>query len=111
MTLSGWPWDNFDIGSGTLGLPISFSDLSGNTLASATVQVPRSSDFITFNDYIPNVYSILIGSPAFSSLSVRVGSITFNEQSVPEPRTIELVSPFIILAAVMRDRRRPEAGV
>lgn len=97
ITLSGWPYDNFDVGSGMLSLPISFSDQSGNALLSATVPVPRANDFVTFTDYVPDVYSILIGSPAFSSLGVRVGSITFDEHAVPEPGTVAMMSPFALL--------------
>jgi hypothetical protein len=112
ISLSGWPWDDYDVlGGNIIDVPLVFYDDQSHIVAMRSVAIDRGNEFQEFSENIAGVWSISIGSGAFSALAVRLGSITFNELPavVPEPPSLPLLALGLLLAAVptVRRSRRP----
>lgn len=103
VSVGGWPWDNFDIGTGYESLPLVFYGADGRLIALREVQVEVGNKYTVFAERISNVSVIQFGSIGFATNGggIRLNSLTINSP-VPEPSAAFLVLVGLTAAARMR---------
>lgn len=107
LSIGGWPWDNFGMSQNLNNnpIPLTFLGDRGDILETRYISVEANNSFKSFSETIYDVSTIYIGSPSFTTLNVRIGSIVFNESvvtPVPEPSTLELMTAGAIIIIMVK---------
>jgi hypothetical protein len=109
IELGGSPWEGFGMGRSPTDnpIPLTFYGPGQQLLTQRFVTLPGDDTFVVFSERIEGVQSLMIGASTFSTIKVRLNSITINEPEmkvVPEPHGFLLAGLSALAFGVVRRR-------
>jgi hypothetical protein len=106
FSLNGRPWngynDHFPVDlPGNPDMTMTFKDINGNTLATGSINLAASDNFVTFSQNVKGVHSIEFSAQA-SQFFVRVASVSM----VPEAETYAMMLAGLALLGAIRRKAK-----